>query len=96
MVIDNLHIMSAVWPPYEADAPFVIDANAVLSLPVTLECLQPIARRHPKVAETLGIIDHVELAPRHFGNRSQMTCDLHAPEKRFRVLTLEALNHARM
>jgi len=34
MVVDDLYIVSVAVSPYEAEAPPVIDANAVLSCPI--------------------------------------------------------------
>jgi hypothetical protein len=44
MIVDNLHIIRVAVTPTEAHAPLVIDPNAVLSLTVSIEFLQPIAR----------------------------------------------------
>jgi hypothetical protein len=45
MVIDNFDIDRArrVVGPFKADPPLVIDPDAVLALPIALQCFQPIA-----------------------------------------------------
>jgi len=45
VVIDNLNIGRAAIGSDEADAELIVDANAVLTHPVTFERLQPITRR---------------------------------------------------
>jgi len=43
MIIDDLHFIGAARGPYETDAPFLVDPDAVLSLSITSKQLQPIA-----------------------------------------------------
>lgn len=43
VVVDDFDAISRSILPYETDSILVIDADAVLALPVTLECLQPIS-----------------------------------------------------
>ena len=54
VVIDNLNIGGAAVGPYEADAALIVDANAVLTHPVTFERLQPITRRRAQKIQCLG------------------------------------------
>jgi hypothetical protein len=46
MVIHNLHLVRMATFPPEADAPLVVDSNAVLTSPLSLEGLQPVPGRH--------------------------------------------------
>lgn len=46
MIINNLYVGSVAILKLEAYAPLVVDAYAVLSDSVALECFQSIARRH--------------------------------------------------
>ena len=43
MVIDDFDFMGAILVPHKAEAPLVIDPNAVLALPVPTECFQAVA-----------------------------------------------------
>src|SRR5262245_8754500 len=45
VIVDDLHFVSVTRKATEADAPLVIDSNAVLTGPVALQRLKPIARR---------------------------------------------------
>jgi L-alanine-DL-glutamate epimerase-like enolase superfamily enzyme len=51
VVVDDLDIVRIASLPYEADAPLVVDANAVLAPAVALERLQMIAWRGLQVLE---------------------------------------------
>src|SRR5208337_4540835 len=56
VIIDNFHIRrtrGAVWP-FKANAPRVIDANAVWAFPAALQGLEPVSRQNGKVTEREG------------------------------------------
>jgi hypothetical protein len=46
VVIDNLDIDWAgrAMAPLKTDPPLVVDADAMLTLPIALQCFQPVAR----------------------------------------------------
>jgi hypothetical protein len=45
VVVDDLDIVRVSVPPFKADPELVVDPDAVLAFPVTLECFQPEARQ---------------------------------------------------
>ena len=45
MIVDDLDTVCTVLMPHKADPPLIVDPNAVLSLPPSLERLQAIAGR---------------------------------------------------
>jgi hypothetical protein len=51
VIIDDLDIEGAAGIPSEADPPLVIDANAVLATPISLQGLEPVARRHRQILQ---------------------------------------------
>ena len=51
VVIHYLYVFSARFRPAKADAPLIIDANAVLPEAVAPQCFKAIARRHPQVIQ---------------------------------------------
>ena len=65
MVIYNLDVVGISITPHEADAPLIVDANAVLSLSVALERFQMITRRGREVAQFCGNIQLPKLSLRH-------------------------------
>ena len=62
MIIDDLDKLGAAVTPDEADAPPVIDPDAVLATTVALEYLEAITGRRPKIGKPGRGIQHVELA----------------------------------
>jgi len=62
MIVNNLNLISVAIAPVKADAPTVVDPNAVLSFAVPGELLQPIPRGHSQVRQGLSVIEHAELA----------------------------------
>ena len=43
VIVDDLYVRGPFWGPDEADAPLLIDADTVLSLPVIFQRFEPIA-----------------------------------------------------
>jgi len=64
VIVGYLHIVGVALPPLKANAPPVIDPNAVLSRSLSRHFLQVIRRWNPKVIERDGIIEHPQLAQR--------------------------------
>ena len=62
MIIHDLNLARAGRPfgPREANPPLVIDADAVLTLPVAFERFQPVAGQSCKVFQTRGCIQSVK------------------------------------
>jgi hypothetical protein len=65
MVIDKLNVVSIPITPHKADAPPIVDANAVLSRSITFERFQSIARRRRKVAQLCGTVQLPQFSLRH-------------------------------
>ena len=61
VVIHNLDCLGACRRPTEADPELIVDTNAVLTGPLALECLEPIAGRDPQRLEPCRRVDLVEL-----------------------------------
>jgi len=61
MVVHNFHVKCILALPSEADAPLVIDADAVLAVPVALQGFESITRRGAQIVQT------PRLARRPFG-----------------------------
>ena len=62
MVIHDFHVVGVTLPPDKTDPPLVVNADAVLALPVTPQALQAVAGRGGKVAELGGAIQLSQLA----------------------------------
>jgi hypothetical protein len=62
VVIDNFYSDGLTIPPGEANAPLVIDANAVLALSVVFQRFQAIARRDLQISKNAGPMKILQLS----------------------------------
>jgi hypothetical protein len=56
MVIDDLDIERVSVLPFEADAPLLINADAVLALAITFQPFELIRRRNHQIAQIAGTV----------------------------------------
>lgn len=56
MIIHDRNVAGVPVAPNKADTPLIVDPNAVLSLTVSVERFQPIARRRCQVPQISGNI----------------------------------------
>jgi len=56
MIINDLNVSGLIFNPLEADAPLVINADAVLPRPLYFQLLKTIARGSKQVSNVFGII----------------------------------------
>jgi hypothetical protein len=54
VIIHDLDVIGVTGLPAKAYPPLVIDANAVLTAPIALECFQPVTRWRPQIIQTCG------------------------------------------
>lgn len=62
MIVHDFNVERVTVVPTEADAPTFVDPDAVLTLPVTLQLLEPVARRDPQVVKPIHRIELPEPA----------------------------------
>jgi hypothetical protein len=62
VIIDNLDLEGVALPPPEANPPLFIDANTVLTRPIPMQLLEPVAGRHAKIIKSLSSIERHELS----------------------------------
>lgn len=65
MVIHDLNVVGISVAPDKTDAPLIVDADAVLSLSVSVKSFETIARRGCQVAQFRGNIQLAEFPLRH-------------------------------
>src|SRR5437763_3241264 len=65
VVVGDLDIEGVGIAPSEADSPFVVDSDAVLSLPIALQLLQSIPRRRSYVLKRHRAMQQQHFPPRH-------------------------------
>lgn len=66
MVVGDFNIKYAFFPPYETQTPLLVDANAVLALPVAFQRLQVIAGRAFQKVQGYSCIQLRQLAGGNF------------------------------
>src|SRR5580698_3978561 len=64
VVVDDLDVKRVAILEEKTHAPLVVDANAVLPLPVALERFEPVVRRDAQVVEIRRTVKHGKLAHR--------------------------------
>jgi hypothetical protein len=93
VVVHYLYTFRARARPAKTDAPLIIDANAVLSQPVTFQSFKSVAWRHSQVIQATGNLQLSELSP---GYRSDVykSPDTLAPGQGLRFRAPERPDHA--
>ena len=94
MVIDELDVVGIGILPTETDPPLIVDADTVLAAAITLEFLEPVPRRHPKVVERLGGVHGNELPQHHAPELRRVSPHWLTAEQAPRIPIAEALDHA--
>ena len=64
VVVDDLNVLGSRCRPLEADAPLLVDADAVGARPVALELLESVSRGDAQIIERLGGVEDEQLAQR--------------------------------
>jgi hypothetical protein len=95
VVVGDLDLCGARGGPSEADAPLVVNADAVLSLAVAVQLLEAVTRWNPKVVDVLGGVEDQELA---IGNSLKIgaeLADVRAIPDELGFLIRERLDHSK-
>lgn len=93
MVIDDFHVIcAAVFPP-EADAPLIVDTEAVLALTAAFQGFEPVGRRNPQVVKSRRIVEHAQLAPGHLLDIRRQSPGRHAAPDLLGFLVGEIADH---
>ena len=93
VVVDEFDVGGAAGAPCEADAPLVVDADAVLACPVAGELLQPVVWRYAEVVDALGGVDENELVVCELAEFRAKSLDVAALPDRLGVLVPERADH---
>ena len=95
VVVHYFDVSGSDARPYEANAPLVGAANAVLTLSITLQSLKPISRRGLQKVQSLSCLELSKLAFCNRHERLELPWDL-ALVKRLRFFALERLDHVQI
>lgn len=71
MIIDNLNLLRSTIAPCEANAPLVVDADAVLPASVALERFKAIPGRDAQVVQADGCVEHIQFAQGYPGDGTE-------------------------
>ena len=94
VVVDDLDVEGIGGAPDEADAPLIVDADAVLAATIALERLEPVAGRNGQVGEGVGRIEDDEFPKRDALKACGEATRTATLKERFRVGVAEGANHA--
>jgi hypothetical protein len=92
MIIHYLHIVCMAISPNKTDPPLLIDADRMLSLPITAQSLQLIARRRSKDSQFRCSMQLQQFSQRN-PLKSTKALAMLILKKRRSVLGAEALDH---
>lgn len=95
MVVGDLDFKGIRVAPDEADSPLVIDPNTVLSLPLSLQRFETVARRDAKVLQRNRSVQQQELSPGWAFDGTKAS-DIAIMEKVFRRLRTKRAGHDRI
>ena len=95
MIVDDLYILGSRCGPAKAQAPLIVNTNAVLTLSVALQGLKPIAGWRSQEIQRCCCLDLSELTCGHLDDRSEAR-GLSCLEELAGVVALEALDHRDM
>jgi hypothetical protein len=71
VVISYFNALRSRLGPYKAHAPLVVNADTVLTCPITGQCFQVIAWRRFQVTKLRSIVQHLEFSLRYALNVSE-------------------------
>src|ERR1019366_9286072 len=93
MVIHNLSLVRVIALPPKANAPLVIDSNAVLASPASFEGLKLVAGRHRHLPQFGGRVQGEELPSRATLNPRREPAGKFPPKESFGLCARKAQNH---
>jgi hypothetical protein len=92
-MVRNFHSIRSAVSPLETNPPPVIDADAVLTFPISLQGFQPITRRHSQIIQLPGTVQILKFAARRVLNVWRQTSRPFSAKDSFGFRTGKAENH---
>ena len=92
VVIHDFDLVWTILTPHETQAPLVIDADAVLSLPITTQTLQTVSRYRGQVSQRGCSIETLQPSARRC-HEIDKAPDMAALEQCSSITIFAALNH---
>jgi hypothetical protein len=94
MVINKFDVPSIAFRPNQADAPLIVDANAVLPLAISGKLFKAISGRYAKIAQRVCSINDQKLSLRGALNSAVQGLHWLAPKDLLCATVGEAPDHA--
>jgi hypothetical protein len=91
MIVNDFDPVRAVLPPNEADPPLIVDADAVLALPIATKRFQAVPGHRGEISQGRGTMKRSQPLLRLPGKAFKAPHPF-AAEERFRVPVVERLN----
>jgi hypothetical protein len=95
MVVDDFNAIRSILLPFKANAELIIDADTVLTTPVSLQRFQHISGRVAEIVKTEGRIHAVEFSPGYAFNTTPSPVCAGLCQFR-RVAVFEAPDHVKI
>jgi len=93
MVVDDFHVRRTSGGPPKTDPKLIVDPNAVLPGPISLQRLQAVSRRHAEIAERIRNFELTKFSPGDTGDRAEPGDPISACEAG-RIPVTERYDHA--
>jgi hypothetical protein len=93
MIIGDFNLQGAVFVPLETDTPLIVDANAVLPLPVTAQRFKPVCGRDAEIINRGGMVQHDKFSFRNPLDILRQFFRKTAMKDFFRLLALKRFDH---
>lgn len=93
MVINDLHPIGIAFQPGKADAPLIIDPDAMLPLALTLESLQSVSGGNYQIIQGSRPVKHAQFSQGHAVHLSGQLPGRFTVKKPFSLIVLKPLDH---
>jgi hypothetical protein len=92
MIVHNLHVVGVSASPHKANAPLIVDSDAVLSRAAPFERFKPIAGKRSQINQSFRCVQHQQFPSRRLSN-VRKPWNILVVEKSLRVSALVRLYH---
>jgi hypothetical protein len=93
VIVRHFNIVGVAILPAEADAPLIVDTNAVLTDAIARQSFQPIGGRNPQIVQALSSVELDQFAPRDTVQVGRKVAQELALKEPLSVLIIEGLDH---
>jgi len=95
VIVRYLYVVSVSAPPSKADAPLIVDPNAVLSCAISFELFKSVSWRKPQVFQPFGCVQYEQLLKCTSMQPWWQSTNVFALEQPLSIAIAKALDHER-